>query len=189
MDKSSADNFQVPLPLAYSLVIVCLHMLFNWFGRSCEGPFSQTMPFFYSLLQFDFADSKMINGTQLSPDSDKHDAVVLSGEEVEMVMANLGFVCKSNDFQESLGADKLSALFDELEPSLDELKEAFCVFDINKDGFIDAEELSGILRKLGFRDGYCKINACERMIRAVSNKGCDRIDLNEFVKFMESSFC
>ncbi|KAL6003553.1 hypothetical protein ACLOJK_023785 [Asimina triloba] len=117
----------------------------------------------------------------------------LSREEVEMVMGSLGIVCGSDSNDrlmkgEFLGPSELSALFEELEPSLDELKEAFGVFDANRDGFIDAEELHGILCKLAPREGY-SVSACGRMIRAVSKNGYERIDLKEFVSIMENSLC
>ncbi|KAF2313611.1 hypothetical protein GH714_012389 [Hevea brasiliensis] len=55
----------------------------------------------------------------------------LCREEVEMVMGKLGLFCsaESEELKESMGSDELSQLFDEKEPSLEEVKKAFDVFD------------------------------------------------------------
>lgn len=119
----------------------------------------------------------------------KRDDRNLSREEVEMVMGKLGLFCsgESEELQESMGSDELSQLFDEKEPSLEEVKEAFDVFDENKDGFIDAQELQSVLQKLGLREGFSQENYRE-MIRAYDENRDGRIDFNEFVKFMENIF-
>ncbi|KAK2994616.1 hypothetical protein RJ640_025670 [Escallonia rubra] len=114
----------------------------------------------------------------------------LSREEVEMVMERLGISChpKGEQLEERLGSNDLSSLFEEKEPSLDEVKEAFDVFDENRDGFIDAGELQRVLDAFSLRD-RSDIDDCKRMIRVFDENADGRIDFNEFVKFMESSFC
>ncbi|XP_042507028.1 probable calcium-binding protein CML45 [Macadamia integrifolia] len=108
--------------------------------------------------------------------------------EVETVMENLGIFIKKDEekLQEKLGLEELSALFEE-EPSIEEVKEAFEVFDENKDGFIDARELQRVLCGLGFVEGS-KMQDCRWMIRAFDMNGDGKIDFGEFVKFMENSF-
>ncbi|KAF2299440.1 hypothetical protein GH714_031956 [Hevea brasiliensis] len=88
--------------------------------------------------------------------NNKRDDWNLCREEVEMVMGQLGLFCslESEELKESMGSDDLSQLFDEKEPSLEEVKEAFDVFDENRDGFIDAEELQRVLQKLGLKEGF-----------------------------------
>ncbi|PQP93121.1 putative calcium-binding protein CML45 [Prunus yedoensis var. nudiflora] len=86
--------------------------------------------------------------------------------------------------------EKLGTLFDAdvvEEPSLEEVKEAFHVFDENKDGFIDAGEINKVLCALGFV-GASEVE-CKRMIRAFDRNGDGQIDFNEFVQLMENSFC
>ena len=51
-----------------------------------------------------------------------------------------------------LGSDDILSLFEEKEPGLDEVKEAFDVFDENRDGFLDAREIQRVLCTLGFKD-------------------------------------
>ncbi|XP_068641224.1 probable calcium-binding protein CML45 [Aristolochia californica] len=119
---------------------------------------------------------------------DKED--VLDGEEVRMVMERLGGFCKpeGEKLRDLLGCREFSVLFEEKEPSLYEIREAFSVFDQNKDDFIDARDLQSVLSSLGFRQGS-SLDACEQMIRSSDENGDGRIDFNEFVKFMEKSFC
>ncbi|XXG70574.1 hypothetical protein AAC387_Pa07g0019 [Persea americana] len=121
---------------------------------------------------------------------DEKGDVKMRREDVEMVMANLGFSCdpQGDKLKEFMDSDDLSVLFDEKEPSLGERKEAFCVFDENRDGFIDPRELQRALCNLGFREGS-NMDACKQMIAAYDKNSDGQIDLNEFVKFMENGFC
>ncbi|GMI67414.1 CALMODULIN-LIKE 46 [Hibiscus trionum] len=114
----------------------------------------------------------------------------LSRKDVETLMGNLGIVCShesEEQLSESFGSEEISRLFEE-EPSLEEVKEAFDVFDVNKDGFIDAKELQRVLCVLGLKEGF-KLQNCNKMIKTFDEDGDGRIDFQEFVKFMENSFC
>lgn len=119
--------------------------------------------------------------------SEKAD-VELTRRDVEMVMEKLGMSCDQEAGDKMLGKEQMYVLFEENEPSLREVKEAFNVFDDNRDGFIDARELQRVLCNLGFKEGL-NLESCERMIRVFDTKGDDRIDFTEFVKFMENGFC
>lgn len=111
----------------------------------------------------------------------------LSRGETAMVMRKLGIVIspEGNKLQERLSSSELSGLFDENEPSLEEVKEAFDVFDENRDGFIDGRELQRILCILGLKEGE-ELDNCNKMIRAFDENGDGRIDFHEFIKFMEN---
>ncbi|KAL4639480.1 hypothetical protein ACB092_03G221600 [Castanea dentata] len=112
----------------------------------------------------------------------------LSESDVKKVMDELGVAYNPDSDiidQERIGAHELSQLFDEEQPSLEEVKEAFEVFDENKDGFIGATELQRVLRSLGLKEGS-EVEECTKMIRAVDENGDGLIDFNEFVKFMEN---
>lgn len=123
---------------------------------------------------------------------EKHDETVC-GEDVELVFRSLGLLRHPDHdgariVEERLSCNDLFNLFEEKEPSEDEMRATFDVFDENKDGFIDAYELQRLLCALGLREGS-ELESCRRMIRAVDEDGDDKIDFNEFIKFMESSFC
>ncbi|XP_045786659.1 calmodulin-like protein 6 [Trifolium pratense] len=73
---------------------------------------------------------------------------------------------------------------DELEELEANLKEAFEVFDKDKDGLISVEELALVLGSLGLRDGN-KINEeCKEMIRKVDVDGDGMVNFNEFKRMM-----
>ncbi|XP_062106636.1 probable calcium-binding protein CML46 [Humulus lupulus] len=114
----------------------------------------------------------------------------LSREDLEMVMEPLGLFCspESEELKNSFGSDELSGLFEEEEPSLEEIKQAFDVFDQNKDGFIDAMELKRVLCILGLKEGS-EIENCKKMINNCDANRDGKIDFNEFFKFMENIFC
>ncbi|XP_074580765.1 putative calcium-binding protein CML46 [Curcuma longa] len=82
----------------------------------------------------------------------------------------------------------LPDLFTEDEPSWEELRQAFSVFDENGDGFIDDLELRKVLRELGIGEGL-EVDACRRMIRAQDRDGDGRIDFSDFVRFLEVGLC
>ncbi|KAF5477052.1 hypothetical protein F2P56_003731 [Juglans regia] len=105
----------------------------------------------------------------------------LSIGEVKMMMEKLGTSCDVEDHE------NYAALFEE-EPSPEEVKEAFDMFDENNDGFIDAGELEKVLSTLGILD-HLEADQCQRMISVFDENADGRIDFNEFVKLLEYSFC
>lgn len=66
-----------------------------------------------------------------------------------------------------------------------DLKEAFDVFDKDKDGMISVEELGSILSSLGLNEGN-KIENCKEMIRKVDMDGDGMVNFQEFKKMMKS---
>jgi calcium-binding protein CML len=100
------------------------------------------------------------------------------------------------DFQESLSADNKngsgaggdseaheSSQHGNAGADDDELREAFDVFDKNKDGFISVKELHSVLRSLGISAGLTITN-CEKMILAVDSNGDGQVDFLEFKDLM-----
>ncbi|XP_061350869.1 calmodulin-like protein 3 [Gastrolobium bilobum] len=63
------------------------------------------------------------------------------------------------------------------------LKEAFDVFDKDKDGLISVEELALVLTSLGLREGK-KVEECKEMIRKVDMDGDGMVNFNEFKTMM-----
>ncbi|XVE63688.1 hypothetical protein DITRI_Ditri07aG0040000 [Diplodiscus trichospermus] len=66
-----------------------------------------------------------------------------------------------------------------------ELKEAFDVFDKNKDGLISVEELGSVLCSLGLNEGN-KMEDCKAMIRKVDMDGDGMVNFDEFKRMMKS---
>ncbi|XP_004491817.1 probable calcium-binding protein CML46 [Cicer arietinum] len=111
-------------------------------------------------------------------------------DEVKIVMEKMGIFCRSEseELDEKYGSKELSELFEEQEPSLEEVKQAFDVFDENKDGFIDAEELQRVMCILGLKEGL-EVQNCQKMIKNFDENQDGRIDFIEFVKIMENRLC
>lgn len=110
----------------------------------------------------------------------------LSRDEIKSVMGNLGIFCEEDSLPLFGSNEAVSKLFDEMPPCVAEVKEAFDVFDVNGDGFIDGEELQRILCVLGLKEGD-GIENCRKMIRKFDENGDGRIDFEEFLKLMESA--
>ncbi|XWS72964.1 hypothetical protein CRYUN_Cryun02cG0084600 [Craigia yunnanensis] len=66
-----------------------------------------------------------------------------------------------------------------------ELKEAFDVFDKDKDGLISVEELGSVLCSLGLKEGN-KMEDCKAMIRKVDMDGDGMVNFDEFKRMMKS---
>ncbi|KAK1352409.1 putative calcium-binding protein CML45 [Heracleum sosnowskyi] len=124
-------------------------------------------------------------------DSEIVDDRSLCIEDMEMVLERLGMFChpcEDTELHERFGVDYFSSLFEENEPSLDEVKKAFDLYDLNRDGYIDTMELQTVLRALGLND-ISQIENCKQMINEFDENRDGRIDFREFVKLMENSFC
>lgn len=108
----------------------------------------------------------------------------LSIAEMNAMMNRFGMVSQFEG-SASFGAQDFVSLFEEEEPSLDEIKETFKVFDANNDGFIDASDLHRVVCSLGLYD----LEDCKKMIQAFDDEGDGVIDFQMFLKFMEKCFC
>ncbi|KAJ3675269.1 hypothetical protein LUZ60_004311 [Juncus effusus] len=111
----------------------------------------------------------------------------LKREEIESIVNQIGL--SLNTDSEQMEEETIQILFEENEPSLEEAKEAFYVFDENRDGFIDAEELQRVLSKMGFVEEGLEVPECEKMIKTHDRNNDGKIDFLEFVEFLEGSFC
>ncbi|KRH16684.1 hypothetical protein GLYMA_14G170400v4 [Glycine max] len=94
---------------------------------------------------------------------------------------------KVRNFRRSMVPRSFQNCFEEQEPSLEEVKQDFDVFDENKDGFIDDEELQRVLCILGLKEA-AKLENCHKMIRIFDTNQDGRIYFIEFVKIMENCF-
>lgn len=113
----------------------------------------------------------------------------LRKEEVEAIMARigLGVAGVGEGLRASMGHAEVSRLFDAEEPSFAEVRRAFAVFDGDADGFIGAADLQGALARLGFPE--VDAAACEAMISASCGSRDGRMNLFQFVRFLEDGLC
>ena len=81
-----------------------------------------------------------------------------------------GFLKNSNNVDEDGGAK--------------ELKEAFEMYDLNKNGLISSSELHQILTRLG--EG-CSLQDCKNMIKTVDSDGDGFVNFEEFKKMMTNN--
>ncbi|KAH0662928.1 hypothetical protein KY284_027859 [Solanum tuberosum] len=112
----------------------------------------------------------------------------LLDEHVELVFDTLINFCNQNG-DKNIDEVELVEVFDSFEktePSLEEVKEAFDVFDENADGYIDANELKKVISKMGFLE--LSVLDCQRMIAPFDENRDGKIDFGEFVKLMEHTF-
>lgn len=69
--------------------------------------------------------------------------------------------------------------------NVDELHEAFKVFDRDNDGVITSKEIMDVMKKLG---EDVDLTTCELMVRSVDLDGNRSIDVYEFRKMMRDGF-
>ncbi|XP_009360612.1 probable calcium-binding protein CML46 [Pyrus x bretschneideri] len=195
MEKRSSLTNPNTLPFFVLIDEILLHTISNWSSRVQNG-FSRFQSAFLQS-QENCCNSKLLEEKNWDSESrrpqlvcEKRDGGSLRREDVQKVMGGLGIFCgpEGEQLLETFSSDELTGLFDEKEPSLGEVKEAFNVFDENKDGFIDARELQRVLCILGLKEGS-KLEDCQKMIRSFDKNGDGRIEFNEFVKVMEASLC
>ena len=62
-----------------------------------------------------------------------------------------------------------------------ELRDAFDLYDLDKNGLISANELHAVLKKLGEK---CSLNDCKKMISNVDVDGDGNVNFEEFKKMM-----
>ncbi|KAI3440303.1 EF-hand domain-containing protein [Psidium guajava] len=158
-ERSPTRESPVCLQLIPGLVkVLSGHAIYSWAASNLHESFSR----FCSYLLWPKAEEK---GSWIEPstapqfsshcerdhrDNDEHDdndgGVSVCREDVEVVMGKLGLLCGHDDDEGLISPDRpmncrgISRVFEEEEASTDEVREAFCVFDVNRDGFIDAKE-------------------------------------------------
>ncbi|KAG2675592.1 hypothetical protein I3760_12G011700 [Carya illinoinensis] len=120
----------------------------------------------------------------------REEEMMLAAQKIEEKKLSIGEVKmmmeKMVKNHEEMLSDEIAGLFEEEEPSPEEVKQAFDMFDENNDGFIDAWELGKVLYTLGLVEP--SEAECQSMIIVFDDDGDGRIDFNEFVKLVEHSF-
>jgi len=118
---------------------------------------------------------------------DQDDEKELTQEDIKTVMRNIGINLDQENSM-AIGNDSIPRIFDEDEPSLQEVWQAFLVFDHNNNGYFDALDLQRVLKSLGLGEGV-GMDECEQMIAKYDTNKDGRIDVAEFTKVLESGIC
>lgn len=109
--------------------------------------------------------------------------------EINYMLNRVGMVGLDDcENKSNLGEEELVGLFEEEEPSFEEIKETFKVFDVDEDGFVGAADLQRVVGSLGLKEG-CSLGECREMIKRFDVNGDGLIDFQEFVTFMERCLC
>ncbi|KAI3726878.1 hypothetical protein L1987_66684 [Smallanthus sonchifolius] len=104
----------------------------------------------------------------------------------KIMMERLGTFWDPDDQRETIVLEEMASLFVDDEPSLDEVKQAFRVFDKNNDGYIDAKELQDALSDMGFL--HISKSDCGRMIDGYDDDKDGKIGFRDFLKIVEDCF-
>ncbi|XP_054777737.1 probable calcium-binding protein CML35 [Prosopis cineraria] len=126
---------------------------------------------------------------------DRDDDGIISREELEAFLTRLGesqedvAMMLSDVDPEGSGCISVDALLSRVGPGCgstpdsDSLREAFEVFDTDRDGKISAEELLEFFKAIG--DERCTLEECRRMIKRVDRNGDGFVCFEEFSRMME----
>ncbi|KAK4281926.1 hypothetical protein QN277_013370 [Acacia crassicarpa] len=126
---------------------------------------------------------------------DRDDDGIISREELEAFLTRLGeseddvAMMLSDVDPEGRGCISVETLMNRVgsgsgpAPDCNDLKEAFEVFDADRDGKISAEELLGFFKAIG--DERCTLEECRRMIKGVDKNGDGFVCFEEFSRMME----
>ncbi|KAM7268010.1 hypothetical protein ACFE04_010176 [Oxalis oulophora] len=169
-------SFPILIPILFLVDII----LFNWVN------FQKKFAMYWFILQSQFHSSKS-QIELIKEDHDDDQMLKLKGCEMEKLMKNLGVFGETESVTELVNQEEILEVFEESEPSLEELKEAFDVFDVNRDGFIDETELQRVVCVLMGKG--TELEHCRRMIATFDQNGDGKIDFQEFVRLMENDFC
>ncbi|KAH0764177.1 hypothetical protein KY285_000048 [Solanum tuberosum] len=106
----------------------------------------------------------------------------ISFSELGFIMASLGTAITEEESIEMINeVDGDGDGFIDLREVMENLKDAFSVFDVDKNGSISAEELQKVMKSIGEE---CSLDKCRKMIGGVDCDGDGMIDFEEFKVMM-----
>lgn len=125
----------------------------------------------------------------------------ISCGELGAIMASLGHPCTDEELQcmvREADADgdgfidlaefvEINTRGVDVQEAMEDLRDAFLVYDVDGNGVISAEELHQVLESLGERTTLAE---CKEMIRGVDSDGDGQVNFDEFKMMMTKSlFC
>ncbi|KAG4385233.1 hypothetical protein AAZX31_12G049900 [Glycine max] len=122
----------------------------------------------------------------------------ISLKELSDSLENLGILIPDKDLAQMIeridvngdgcvDMDEFGDLYESIMEERDEeedMREAFNVFDQNRDGFISVEELRRVLASLGLKQGGT-LDECKKMITKVDVDGDGMVNYKEFRQMMK----
>ncbi|KAF3322961.1 putative calcium-binding protein CML45 [Carex littledalei] len=179
-------------PLYYqadSILFLFSCIVLNFTFMALDKFFPKYLAYYYdfpSWLHF-LVEEELINNDTKIETPHKQDIGIKRGE-VGFVMTDIGISLsqEGDEIRDFMSHEEFSTLFDQMEPGLHEVEEAFSIFDQNRDGFIDAKELQTVLINLGLREGT-NVDACQSMIDKYDRNRKGKIDQIDFFKLVESA--
>ncbi|XP_033508962.1 probable calcium-binding protein CML45 [Nicotiana tomentosiformis] len=182
-NKKIADGLNHFNSTMLSCMILGLVITFQEF-RSCSSSIFRAILLVFTPYKKSETSSKSKNcGPEIVTTNNE---ALLEEDDVEIVLDTLMIFCNQNeDDFDKVGLAEVFDSFDETETSLEEVKEAFNMFDGNGDGYIDANELKKVICKMGFLE--FSLEDCQRMIVPFDVNTDGKIEFAEFLKLLEQS--
>ncbi|KAE8673157.1 Calcium-binding protein CML24 [Hibiscus syriacus] len=108
-----------------------------------------------------------------------------SSDEIDRMMSEMdkdgdGYV----DLDEFIAFQRTNVDGDDGQCGNKELKDAFDMYDLDKNGLISAKELHAVMKRLGEK---CSLSDCRRMISQVDKDGDGNVNFEEFKKMMTNA--
>jgi EF-hand domain pair len=111
--------------------------------------------------------------------------IEVSYDDVNVAMKRLGIIIDNKGQNNSL-IKEVNVILEKKLASVEDLKEAFEVFDNDRDGFITPTKLWILMEKLGLI-AEMRYEDCDKMIRVYDMDGDGKISFNEFKHMMENA--
>ncbi|KAH0454148.1 hypothetical protein IEQ34_016072 [Dendrobium chrysotoxum] len=180
--------------IAYISILVTCPLLFtaihffsfflHHFLKS-KSPFTNTLPFLI-ITKFNTVSKSLFPSEKDEDEADESRRSLITASDAMVVMRRLG-LWRGDKYCKDAGVlEGAYRLLEEKEASLEELEEAFAVFDEDCDGVISANELRNVLKRLGFREGI-GLEECRGMICNYDLDGDGRIGFKEFKSLLEQA--
>ncbi|KAL0911584.1 hypothetical protein M5K25_019737 [Dendrobium thyrsiflorum] len=175
-----------------SILVPLLFTTFHFFSfflhhfLKSKSPFMNKLPFLI-ITKFNTLSKSLFPSKKDEDEADEsRRRSLITASDALVVMKRLG-LWRGDKYCKDAGVlEGAYRLLEEKEASLEELEEAFAVFDEDGDGVISADELRNVLKRLGFTEGI-GLEECRGMICNYDLDGDGRIGFKEFKSLLEQA--